>query len=159
MIYLDTSFLAPLVVAEESSDQVETTLGRLPAGSVATSLWTLVEFSSLIGRRIRMRDFSAAQAARVRSKFRQLIDTSCVLLVPGAADFSLAVDLLKNYRTGLRGGDALHLAIARNQGAEDVYTLDEKLIRAARLLRIPARNAICRPKRRAGALQASSRRR
>ena len=148
MIYLDTSFLAPLVVAEESSDQVEATLARLPPGSVATSLWTLVEFSSLISRRVRMLDLSAAQAAKVRTRFRQLIDTACVLLVPGAADFSVAAELLEKHRTGLRGGDALHLAIARNQGAADLYTLDEKLIRAARLLRIPARNALRRSRRR-----------
>jgi predicted nucleic acid-binding protein len=153
MIYLDTSFLAPLVLAEESSDQVEATLARLPAGSVATSLWTLVEFSSLIGRRVRMRDLASAQAARVRTKFRQLIDTGCVLLVPGAADFSVAAELLENHRTGLRGGDALHLAIARNQGAADFYTLDEKLIRAARLLSIPARNALRRSVRRGATLR------
>lgn len=153
MIYLDTSFLAPLVVAEESSDQVEATLGRLPAGSVATSLWTLVEFSSLISRRVRMRDLSSAQAVRVRTKFRQLIDTGCVLLVPGPADFSVAAELLENHRTGLRGGDALHLAIAKNQGAADFYTLDDNLIRAARLLRIPARNALRRRQRRGHAIR------
>ena len=148
MIYLDTSFLAPLVLAEESSDQVEATLARLPAGSIATSLWSLIEFSSLISRRIRMRDLSVTQAGRVRTRFRQLIDTSCVLLVPRAADFSVAAELLESHRTGLRCGDALHLAVARNQGAMDFYTLDEKLIRAARLLSIPARNALRRASRR-----------
>jgi hypothetical protein len=147
MIYLDTSFLAPLVVAEDNSDRVEAVVSRLPVGSAVTSLWTLVEFASLVSRKIRQRELSAGQAGRVRARFRELVDGACVLLVPSAIDFSAAIDLVENHRSGIRGGDALHLAIARNYGAQDLYTLDEELIRAATTLRIPARNALRAPKR------------
>ena len=46
MVYLDTSFLAPLFIAEDTSDAVEGHLRHLD-GTLATSDWTRVEFASL----------------------------------------------------------------------------------------------------------------
>ncbi|BAZ39985.1 hypothetical protein NIES4101_59450 [Calothrix sp. NIES-4101] len=40
--------------------------------------------------------------------------------------------------TGLRAGDALHLAIARNRSIENLLSLDRQLIDAARKLNIPS---------------------
>ena len=55
-----------------------------------------------------------------------------------AADYELAAKFLENYRTGLRAGDALHLAIARNHGARMVYSLDAGLVKAATVFKISA---------------------
>jgi predicted nucleic acid-binding protein len=38
----------------------------------------------------------------------------------------------------LRGGDALHLAIASNHGGLTVVTYDQKLVQAAKLLKVTA---------------------
>jgi uncharacterized protein len=57
------------------------------------------------------------------------------------SDFDLAIELLNLHNSGLRTGDALHLAIARNQGAQFI-TLDKKLIKAARLMGIPSDSGI-----------------
>jgi hypothetical protein len=43
-----------------------------------------------------------------------------------------------NFRTALRVGDALHLAIAKNHGAVKLPTLDDGLLKAAKLLAVPA---------------------
>jgi predicted nucleic acid-binding protein len=47
-----------------------------------------------------------------------------------------------HFETGLRGADALHLAIAKNQGAEKILTLDEGLLKAAKLLKVSAARGI-----------------
>ncbi len=142
MLYLDTSFVAPLVLNEVVSPQVEAFLAKHPAGSLAVSQWTRVEFCSLVAREVRMKHFSTQTAEAVVAEFETLLQESCQVWLPSAADYQLARTLLARFDTGLRGGDALHLAIARNQGADKVLTLDEGLLKAAKLLKLPAARGI-----------------
>ena len=142
MLYLDTSFVAPLVLNEVVSPRVEAFLAKQPAGSLAVSEWTRVEFCSLVAREVRMKHFTAQTAEAVIAEFEALIQESCQIWLPSAADYQLARTLLARFDTGLRGGDALHLAIARNQGADKVLTLDEGLLKAAKLLKLPAARGI-----------------
>jgi hypothetical protein len=44
---------------------------------------------------------------------------------------------LDNYETGLRAGDALHLAIAGNHRAKAIYSLDKTMIKAGKILGLP----------------------
>ena len=142
MLYLDTSFVAPLVLNEDVSPQVEAFLEKQAAGSLAISQWTRVEFCSLMAREVRMKHLSPRTAEAVIAEFEALVQESCQVWLPGAADYDLARSLLARFDTGLRAGDALHLAIARNQGAETILTLDEGLLKAARLLKILAARGI-----------------
>lgn len=142
MLYLDTSFVAPLVLNEEVSPQVEAFLAKQAAGSLAVSQWTRVEFCSLVAREVRMKHFSTQTAEAVIAEFEALVQESCQVWLPSAADYGLARSLLARFDSGLRGGDALHLAISRNQGADKVLTLDESLLKAARFLKIPAARGI-----------------
>lgn len=142
MLYLDTSFVAPLVLNEDVSPQVEAFLEKQAPGSLAISQWTRVEFCSLMAREVRMKHLNPRTAESVIAEFEALVQESCQVWLPGAADYDLARSLLARFDTGLRAGDALHLAIARNQGAETILTLDEGLLKAARLLKIPAARGI-----------------
>ena len=142
MLYLDTSFVAPLVLNEDVSPQVEAFLAKQAAGSLAVSQWTRVEFCSLVAREVRMKHFSTQTAEAVIAEFEALVQESCQVWLPSAADYDLARTLLARFDSGLRGGDAMHLAIARNQGADKVLTLDEGLLKAAKLLKIPAARGI-----------------
>lgn len=136
MVYLDTSFIAPLVIAEASSESVEAfLLGRKT--ELATSQWTRVELASLVSRRVRMGEFDADQAEAIRAALDRLLSESFTMLTPTAADFTTAVALLAKPGTGLRAGDALHLAIARNHGAKTMYTLDRGLLKAGKQLKVP----------------------
>ena len=45
--------------------------------------------------------------------------------------------VLGKFNTGLRAGDALHLAIAGNRQAEAFYSLDKGPLMAGRLLDLP----------------------
>ena len=59
----------------------------------------------------------------------------------GSHPYDQAIEMLNHRRSGIRSGDALHLAVARNRGAQFV-TLDLKLIRAARSLGVAADSVI-----------------
>jgi len=138
MHYLDTSFIAPLLLQEASSTRVEARLAALEPGSLWISQWTRVEFASLIAREVRMGGLLAEQADAALLQFDSLVDESFKVLQPAAADFELAKLYIQNYVTKLRAGDALHLAIAHNHSAKMFHTLDKALLAAARLLKIKA---------------------
>lgn len=145
MVYLDTSFLAPLVIAEDTSDAVEAYLLKMAPGDLVTSLWTRVELASLISRKQRMGELSEVQAAGVRAEFTRTLSESFEMLTPSPADYSMAEELLAHHKTGLRAGDALHLAVASNQGGLEVLTLDQGLIKAAKQLGLKAKTGIRLP--------------
>jgi predicted nucleic acid-binding protein len=125
MLYLDTSFVTPIVLPEATS----------------VSHWTRIEFAGLVARRVRMRELRNEHAAQAMVAFERLLADSFLIILPTLSDFNLAIELLNYRKSGLRSGDALHLAIARNRGAE-FFTLDKKLIRAARSMGITAASGI-----------------
>ena len=142
MIYLDTSFLTPLFREEASSAQVTAFLARQATGTVAASKWTSVEFASLISRDVRVRTITAIQGRRLIAEFAAISEVSLVMLTAGANDSELALEYVSHFATYLRGPDALHLAIARNNGVEFVATLDAGMLAAAKRLNIPARRVV-----------------
>lgn len=139
--YLDTSFVVPFYLLETSSGRVEGFLRSQPPGSLVLSSWGGVEFASTLARNVRM-------GLQEREKARALFDVFEAdaralfrVHVPTAADFSLAASLLIGQpQSGLRGGDALHLAIAKNHGLT-LYTLDKALLAAADTLGVAASDA------------------
>ncbi|MGA8448289.1 MAG: type II toxin-antitoxin system VapC family toxin [Roseiarcus sp.] len=137
MLYFDTSFLAPLVLPESTSDRIAAFVRRLPVEELTVSHWTRVEFFSLIARDVRMSVLDAATGARADARFEAMVDASFAVLLPNAEDFGLAKRYLGKFNTGLRAGDALHLAIAGNRQAAAIYSLDKGLLMAGRLLDLP----------------------
>ena len=142
MIYLDTSFVAPLVIAEEASDAVEAAVLKLKPGELTTSMWTQVELSSLVSRKVRMGELSASQSEAVRREFERVLGESFEMVLPTGADFVTASKYLEMPKTGLRAGDALHLAIAANHGARKILSLDRGFLEAGRRLKLPVSGGI-----------------
>ena len=142
MIYLDTSFLTPLFREEATSAKVAAFLSRQAAGSLAVSKWTAVEFASLISRDVRMGALTSGQGRRLIAEFDSMVAASLVVLIPSGNDFDLAQEYVANFATQLRGPDALHLAVAHNNGVEFIATLDDGMLSAAKRLKIPARRVI-----------------
>jgi predicted nucleic acid-binding protein len=141
MRYVDTSVLVPLFRDEAVSLKAEDFLGRQPAGCLAISHWTRVEFASAFARDVRM-GLHEKFALQAIGEFEQLVAESFITWLPTAADYELARSFVQRFASKLRAGDALHLAIAKNHGAEMVYTLDEGLLSAARLLKVRASKGI-----------------
>ena len=127
----DTSFLAPLILPEATSDKIAAFVRRLPAEEITVSYWTRVESSSLIAREVRMGGLDAETATRADARFEAMLDESLSVLLPNADDYGFAKRYPAQFETGLGAGDALHLAVARNH-------------RAARHCCRPARFSTCR---------------
>lgn len=142
MLYFDTSFLTPLFRPEATSRKIEPFVGSLAAGTLAVSHLARIEFSSLLAREVRMGTLAAPDALTLDQQFEAFLGQSFSVLAPEPADFDLAKRFLQDYATGLRAGDALHLAVARNHGAEAIYSLDKGLIRAGRRLGLPVQAGI-----------------
>lgn len=142
MLYFDTSFLAPLILEESTSEKIEAFFAKLPAGELYVSHWTRVEFSSLIAREVRMGGLAESDALLAIAQFDELMTESFQILAPGVADYERAKECIQHFATKLRAGDALHLAIASNHGAKTLYTLDEGLLAAAKLLKVHASRGI-----------------
>jgi predicted nucleic acid-binding protein len=142
MIYLDTSFLTPLFREEPVSKHIEKYLTAQPPGALAISQWTRVEFTSVIARDVRMKTIDKTTGRKLIEEFDALAEGSLHMLIPIATDFGLARDFVAEFATRLRGPDALHLAIARNNDAEEILTLDDDMLFAAKVLKIQARRGI-----------------
>lgn len=137
MLYLDTSFVAPLVIAEAASDAVEAFVLNLPPGELMTSIWTRVELASLVARKLRMRQLSPGEAQAIHREFVEMLNETFDVLVPTTRDFETAAGYLEVPRTGLRAGDAFHLATAANHGAQRIVSLDRGFVDAGKRLKLP----------------------
>ena len=134
MRYFDTSFLVPLILPEATSEPIAGFFDGLPVDDLATGHWTRVEFASLLAREVRMGGLDASTAREASSRFEAIIDESFIVLLPNRDDFDRAREWLGHFETGLRAGDALHLAVAWNRGSEAIYSLDKRMIAAGRVL-------------------------
>ena len=132
--YFDTSFLTPLVRREPATGEVEKFLRRQPQAELWTSHWARVEFCSGIARDVRMKIMTTGDAAVAIADFESKVSPGFSLLPITLPDCELAREFLQRYETGLRAGDALHLAIAKNNNARAIYSFDDKMIRAGKLL-------------------------
>jgi len=142
MLYFDTSFLAPLILEEATSTKIEAFFTKLPVGELYVSHWTRVEFASLIAREVRMGGLAESDALLAIGQFDEMMAESFQMLAPGVADYELAKAYIQYFATKLRAGDALHLAIASNNGAKMFYTLDDGLLNAAKLMKVRASRGI-----------------
>ena len=142
MHYFDTSAVIPLVIPEPLSERVERYVQSLAVGNLATGLWTNVEIASAIARKRRTKDFDEAMASDAAKDFQSIFTNSFELLDTTREDYDLARRFLLGPMTGLRAGDALHLAIAANRGADRICTLDQTMLKAGRILGLPMETEI-----------------
>lgn len=135
MVYVDTSVLVALIVPEPHSSAVGRWYGRTRAELVSAS-WCVTEFASALGIKRRTGQIDASQAQQAWQRFERLVANDLVLLAPAPANFHRAAALALDAATGLRAGDALHLACAEQAGAAHMATLDVALARNARALKM-----------------------
>ena len=136
MQYVDTSVLVAYLVEEIYSKQANQALREKNRYPLAISLWTETEFFSALGIKCRTRQISETQWLDVQQQYH-LLKAHFVWLPVTDKDYKTATDLLKRWQTGLRAGDALHLAVATNHNSL-LLSLDERLVKAAKELGIAA---------------------
>ena len=127
-LYLDTSLLVSLITAERDGPRVDQWL-RSRSDDLLVSDWVLTEFSAALSRKLRMEQLDLARRTAALGEFSRICAESTVVLAVERAHFRTATMFSDEYSTGVRGGDALHLAIASAHGAT-LCTLDRRLAEA-----------------------------
>ncbi|MEO8754544.1 MAG: type II toxin-antitoxin system VapC family toxin [Casimicrobiaceae bacterium] len=141
MQYLDTSFVVALAREESNSAAAEAYAASRPIGALAISLWTRVELASAVSREVRMGDVEAPAASRLLQQFDARMRYRWHIWDVDASDCADAFAFVSRFATGLRAGDALHLAVAKNHRAE-LLTLDRGMLKAAKMLGVSASHGI-----------------
>jgi len=132
-VYLDTSVLVSLIVADANSGRAEN-LSEVVTDPV-TSVWTTVEVTSALGRRLRMGALTPAERDAAEATFEEWLAAAGPALTVTTADYAAARQYVR--RSRLRGPDALHLAVAARLDLP-IATFDEELAEAARAFGLTA---------------------
>ncbi len=130
MVYLDTSVAVALFVPEPSTLKVSTWFEECTS-SVVSSDWLLTEFASALAIKTRRRELSPRHAQAAWDEFASLTQSGVRLLPLDRDSFSQAAELVRDARSPLRAGDALHLAVALQAGVRTIVTADSRLATGA----------------------------
>ncbi|MGK6355264.1 type II toxin-antitoxin system VapC family toxin [Sphingomonas sp. DT-207] len=136
MIYLDASLAVALLTPEEHSEQADAWFARQPVGSLFISGWVVTEVSSALALKVRSNALTLDRRAAALAAWNVLREASFLTLAVEDEHFEKAAQIADRYDLGLRGGDALHLAIARDAGCR-LATFDKRMANAALELGVP----------------------
>lgn len=136
MPYLDTSVLVAALTAEAETARIQAWIAAQDSDDLIVSPWVVTEFSAALSIKVRMGQLGADHHGRALRAFSQLVTESFVMVPISDYAFREAARLADRSESGLRAGDALHLAIAAGEGLV-LATLDRKLTEAGRMLGIP----------------------
>jgi predicted nucleic acid-binding protein len=133
-MYLDASFLVPMLIEEQGSAAVNAYLVAAD-GELLVSEFAAAEVASALSRLVRMRLLATADAAARLADFAAWRAAASSPVDVQPADARLAYAYVCRFDLMLRAADALHLAIAARLDAS-IVTLDGRMERAAQELGI-----------------------
>lgn len=99
------------------------------------SEWSVTEFSSAVSLKRRVGTLSAEHHVNILRTWRQLRAFSLTMLPVMSRHFEAAARIADRHDLSIRAGDALHLAIARDDGLR-LVTLDRTMTAACPALDI-----------------------
>lgn len=135
MVYVDTSVLVALCVNEPKSAAVARWYAAC-SEELTSAVWCVTEFASALGIKQRTAQITGEQGAAAWQAFERLCASDLQLLPMEPATFHRAALLTLEATTGLRAGDALHLATALEAKVKTMATLDDVLARNAKRMKI-----------------------
>ncbi len=135
-LYLDTSLVVAALTNESASGRVQNWLDEQAAESLTISDWVATEFSAALSSKLRKNDITIAERASALAMFTRLCADSFAVLPVSRAQYRRAAQMADQHTTGLRAGDALHLAVCADHGAT-LCTLDKDLSEAGAILGVP----------------------
>ena len=135
MRYLDAALVVTAYCTEPDTDRVQRWLARHAEDGFAISAWVKTEVASATAAKLRAGALDHALRREALDGFALLARSSTWLPIEPER-FEDATRLCDATASGLRAGDALHLAIARAHGAA-LCTLDRAFARGCELLGHP----------------------
>ena len=129
-LYADTCILLPLFFRDASTDAALAWLEASGSETILISPWTRTEFASAAGIMARRGDISANLHREGLERFDRLVSARLAVEAVDTTDFDRARGWIADYHSGLRAGDALHLAVCMRLSAT-LCTADDTLARAA----------------------------
>jgi predicted nucleic acid-binding protein len=129
MFYVDTSVLVSFLTNEADAPRVALWLRSDPEREFVISDWTVTEFSSALGVKVRTGRLLPGEHPLVIAEFNRLTAGAFPALPVSSLHFHTAAKFANRHDLGLKAGDALHLAIALEAGAT-LATLDQRLAAA-----------------------------
>jgi uncharacterized protein len=135
MVYIDTSVLVALCVNEQKSAAVARWYAACTE-ELTSAVWCVTEFASALGIKQRTGQITGEQGVIAWQAFERLCAGDLQLLQIEPTIFHRAAILTLDATTGLRAGDALHLAAALNAKVKSMATLDNVLAHNAKRMKI-----------------------
>jgi predicted nucleic acid-binding protein len=135
MVYVDTSVLVALYTKEVKSADVSRWYATC-ADELVSAVWCVSEFASALGIKQRTGQISDSEAQAAWIQFERMCANDLQLLPIEPGTFHRAAVLTLDAASGLRAGDALHLAAALDIKAKSIATLDEVLAKNAKRVKL-----------------------
>ncbi|BDT66068.1 hypothetical protein os1_02200 [Comamonadaceae bacterium OS-1] len=137
MFYVDTSVLVALCTHEATTAGVLRWYAACTE-ELASAAWCVTEFASALALKQRTGQLTAPQAQTAWMQFERVCANDLQLLPVESTTFHKAAMLTMDASTGLRAGDALHLACALAAKAQGLVTLDAVLAKNAKRVKLKA---------------------
>jgi len=134
--YLDTSFLAALLMPEPVSRRAEQFVLAHPEIFLVSD-FAAAEFASAVSRRVRMDEISRDEGRMILSTFDGWMATVGTAIEVTAADVALSTSFLRRLDLPLRTPDAIHIAVTRRTGAR-LVSFDRRMVTNAGVLGVEA---------------------
>ncbi len=126
-IYVDTSVLVAAHTREPHTDLAQAWLVAQSGGGLILSTWALVECDSAVAIKRRRGEMDADGQATAIADINAFATCFAPFIVPAEDDYRRARTLCRHAASGLRAGDALHLAMALRWDVTHFATLDKIL--------------------------------
>lgn len=131
--YIDSSVWIAMLARESNANALLAYLGGTEQ-QLLTAQWTRTELASALGIKARRRELTQAHVSVMLEDFELWIPAGLSIAAVHSEDFLLAAKLCENVESRMRGGDALHLAVAHRCQATHIFTLDRDMQRHAQVL-------------------------